>query len=184
MSADRLPTSTPARAGGPSAGPGPALPGLPSAELQQLWFALRRREWSSLVIVPVTRSTSALRLARALAEVGETTRRAPVKVIKAEGLDPAASGRLISDLAAASTAWSTIAASAAARGAAATTSGLTMVVLEPVVTNPLGIQIALATDAAVLCVELGNSELALAEKSIDLVGRERFLGCVTLRGEK
>ena len=42
---------------------------LPSRELQELWFATRRRDWKSLVVVPASPGTSVLHIAKALGEV-------------------------------------------------------------------------------------------------------------------
>lgn len=36
-------------------------------------------------------------------------------------------------------------------------------------------------DAAVLCVELGKVRLSAARRTIELVGRERFLGSIVRR---
>jgi hypothetical protein len=56
-----------------------------------------------------------------------------------------------------------------------------IVSLEPVVSNPLGIAVALAADAALLCITLGETLLASAKRTVDLIGPERFIGSVVLR---
>jgi hypothetical protein len=49
-----------------------------------------------------------------------------------------------------------------------------------VVENPLGIAIAFAADAVLVTIELGVTDLASARKTIEMVGRERLLGCVVI----
>src|SRR5260370_7451413 len=55
-----------------------------------------------------------------------------------------------------------------------------IVALEPVVSNPLGIAVAMAADAALLCVTLGEAPLASAKRTIEMIGRERFIGVVVV----
>ncbi len=137
----------------------------PSVDLQQLWFAALRREWSTLAVIPAHAGASALPIARALAEVGGLHRGSPVKLITAEGMDLSATARLIVEI-----------TSHAASG------GVVIVALDPVITNQAGIPVALSTDAALLCVALGNSDLASARRTIELIGKDRFIGCVTTKG--
>src|SRR4051812_15743117 len=64
------------------------VPNLPSRDLQELWFATRRRNWRTLVVMPAAAGNlSALAIAKALGEVGGFIRMSPVHVINAEGLD-------------------------------------------------------------------------------------------------
>ena len=39
---------------------------------------------------------------------------------------------------------------------------------------------ALAADAALLCVEMGTTAIAAARETMQIVGAQRFLGCITL----
>src|SRR6185436_4198366 len=57
-----------------------------------------------------------------------------------------------------------------------------IVAVDPVVANPGAVAIVRGTSAALLVVRLGESFLASARTTIDVVGRERFLGCVVLDG--
>jgi hypothetical protein len=52
--------------------------------------------------------------------------------------------------------------------------------IESVLSNPLGIGIAQAADAVVLCVRKGRTKIAAARRTIELIGRERFVGSVVL----
>jgi hypothetical protein len=56
-------------------------------------------------------------------------------------------------------------------------AGQVVVAIQPVVVEPLGVAIAQAADAVVLCVELGRTRLKAARRTIELIGRERIAGC-------
>jgi hypothetical protein len=137
---------------------------LPSGELQQLWFACLRREWSSLVVIPAHPGGSSLFVARSLAEVGGLQRNSPVKLITAEGTDMAATSRLIIDMT-----------------AHVASGGLVIVAIDSVLENQAGIPVALAADAALLCVSYGESDFASARRTLELVGQDRFVGTVTFQ---
>ena len=137
---------------------------LPSAELQQLWFACLRRDWSSLVVVPSHPGGSSLPVARALAEIGGLHRSSPVKLITAEGMDMSATSRLIIDI------TSHVA-----------TGGLAIVAIDSVLSNQAGIPVALSVDAALLCVDLQEADVTSATRTLELIGRDRFVGSVTLK---
>jgi hypothetical protein len=137
---------------------------LPSAELQQLWFATLSRPWSSLIVVPAHPGMSALFVARALAEVGGLHRSSPIRVISAEGIDMGGASRLIIEM-----------TSTVAQG------GLVIVAIDSVVTNPTGIPVSLAADAVLMCVALGDSDFKSARRTVELIGKDRFLGSVTFQ---
>jgi hypothetical protein len=46
--------------------------------------------------------------------------------------------------------------------------------------NPTSVPLARAADAVVLCVELGATDAKSAERTLDAIGRERFLGTLVL----
>ncbi|MFY0527025.1 hypothetical protein ACN28I_29090 [Archangium gephyra] len=56
-----------------------------------------------------------------------------------------------------------------------------VVLLDSVVANPVGLEVALAAERALLCVSLGTSDYTSARRTLDLIGKERFLGSVTLQ---
>jgi hypothetical protein len=142
----------------------PRSEGLPSGELQQLWFATIRREWASLVIIPADANASSAPIAQALAEVAQLHRGDSVRLFSARGAQLGASARLIMDMT-----------------THTTSGGLAIVALDPVVTNQAGIPLALSADAALLVVQMGASTLDAARRTIELVGKDRFVGCVTTR---
>ncbi len=164
---------------------------LPSRELQELWFATRRREWKSLVVVPAAPGTSVLHIAKALGEVGGAIRMSPVRVVNAEGMDLDQIATLVLDLSddiapevppepkgstwtSGSGGWD----GPAGRGAPA--SRATIIAIEAVAENPLILPLALAADAVLLCVEIGRTRLEDARHTIELIERERIVGTVLL----
>ncbi len=55
-----------------------------------------------------------------------------------------------------------------------------VVTIESVLSNPLGIMLAQAADAALLCVRKRKTKLAAAQKTVELIGRDLFIGSVVL----
>jgi hypothetical protein len=56
------------------------------------------------------------------------------------------------------------------------------VALRSVAENPAALPIARATDALVLCVALGKTDVKSAQRTIGAIGRERFLGSILVGG--
>jgi hypothetical protein len=160
------------------------VPPLPSRDLQELWFATRRREWRTLVVMPASAGTSALGIAKSLGEVGGFIRMSPVQVINAEGLDLGKIAALVMDISAAATsaAWTMNSPNTRSGGVdPGARLDATIVALDPVVANPLVLPVALAADAVLLCVELGTTELEAARRTLELVGRDRVIGSVVIK---
>jgi hypothetical protein len=165
-------------------------PGLPSRELQELWFATRRKDWKSLVVVPAAPGLSAFPIAKALGEIGGVIRMSPVQVVNAEGLDLPSIATLVQDFSGdqqrgSGSVWTSSAPGNNGPQGAETFSVLKqerafIVAIEPVVTNPLALPLALAADAVLLCLELGVTDMEAARHTIDLVGRDRLVGSVLL----
>src|SRR5215472_8045529 len=130
--------------------------GVPDDEFRDLWFATLRQEWSALVVVPAHGGASAVPIARSLAEIGG------VDLICAEGVTPGSSTSITQGMLA-----------SAARGRV-------IVALDPLVSNPAGLPVALAADAALLCVTLGQTEIASARRTVEMIGLDRFIGCIAL----
>jgi hypothetical protein len=59
--------------------------------------------------------------------------------------------------------------------------GRAIIAIQPVVDEPLGVEVAQAADAVVLCVQMGKARVPAARRTIDLIGRERVIGAVLLR---
>ncbi|MGQ0507141.1 MAG: hypothetical protein ACT4TC_17675 [Myxococcaceae bacterium] len=135
----------------------------PDAELQQLWFAIIRREWSSLVVIPAQPGGSTVELAKALAAIGTVQRGTEVRVINAQRAELRGTSKLIVEM------------TSVVRG-----GGVCLVAVDSVVENQAGIPLALAADAALLAVTLGETDLVHAKRTLELVGESRFVGSVTI----
>ena len=133
----------------------------PSAEMQRLWFATLKKEWRSLAVMPSHPHGSAADIARALAQVGKMQNDADVKLISALGIDMAAATRLIIDV-----------TGHTAHG------GWAIVLLDSVISNPSGIPLAMAADAALLCVELQKADIESGRRTLELIGENKFVGAV------
>ncbi len=169
----------------------------PGREYQELWFRLARLPWASLVIVPADRGTSASEIATSLAEVATSLRDTAVTAIVADQMDYG-SARALAELqprlangAAFGTtievrARDTSSASPPSSGTtnAATAlppTGRAIVAIRAVVDEPLGIAIAHAADAVLLCVEMGRSRAGAARRTTELIGADRIVGAVVVR---
>ncbi|HTN54516.1 MAG TPA: hypothetical protein VML50_19055 [Anaeromyxobacter sp.] len=141
----------------------------PGREVQQLWFALARRRWTSLALIPADEGGSTAELASSLAEVGRQLREGAVTALQLSRLDYiTASG--IADA---------VAANGRGEGLA---QNLQVVIAVPsVIEEPLGVAVVHAADLAVLCVDLRRSHLGSARRTVEIVGRERFAGSILLR---
>ncbi|WP_224247557.1 hypothetical protein [Hyalangium gracile] len=143
--------------------PAPAEP-IPT-ELLHLWTLLTQREkWNSLVVVPAQPGASGLMAARAIVEVGSQYRERAIRLIDAEGLPPGAASRLVRDM-----------------KAHVEQGGMVVVCIDSVLSNPVGVEVAMATERALLCVPLGSTQFSAARHTLELIGKARFLGSVTLQ---
>ena len=176
-------------------------------DIADLWFALSRVSWSSLVLVPADEGGSASEVATALAEFGGRLRDAPITAIVADSMD-FESARILSDLqqrvgfspiprervtveaevvdaeqprGAAPPASEQRAIERTGYEATALNPGAVVVAIQPVVVEPLGVAIAQAASAVVLCVELGKTRLASARRTIELIGADRIVGAFLIR---
>jgi hypothetical protein len=158
----------------------PDLAALTPREMQELWFATIRHEWRSLVVVPASPGFSVLPIARALADVGGAIRGSPLLVLRAEGTDLNKIALLVSHL----TNDASRVGSAAPRSArprSADAEKAMIIAIDAVVTNPLVLPVALAADAVLVCVALGETPLESARHTVELIGRDRVIGSVLLR---
>jgi hypothetical protein len=131
---------------------------------QRLWLATQRRPWGSLAVIPAGRRGATPRVARALVGVGSCHLGSRIRLLDATTIR-------LSDL------------GACLRGLTDPRPRPTRVILAlgSVLENPPGLAVAQAADAAILCVALGESTLAEAERTIEEVGRARFVGSLILR---
>jgi hypothetical protein len=74
---------------------GTSLDAAVTRRIEQLWFGLARRKWSSVVLVPVDADGSAATIARSLAAVGNRMRDRPVTAVVADSIDYGAALALV-----------------------------------------------------------------------------------------
>lgn len=148
----------------PAPAPAPPPAGALDPEWPQLWFAALQREWSSLVVVPAAAGVPSLFAARAIAEAGRLYRGHAVHLLDATGAGPTAATAVVA-----------AAAELSARGEQS------VVAVDWPLANHPAIHVARSADAALLLVPLGTASLADTRRTVDAVGRDRFLGSVTVK---
>ena len=131
-------------------------------EWQKLWLATQRRSWTTLAVLPASLFRSSLRTARALASVGWQHLARPVEVIDATDVELGSLEIILDEL---------------ARRRYA--QRLTIVAVPSARTSPPALRIAAACDAALLALRL-DDRIEDAEKAIEEVGAERFVGSVVV----
>lgn len=143
-------------------GPVPAAMPMPEARWQQVWFAARRRPWSSLAVVSAHPGTSARTVAEALAAVGRLHGQRVTRLVDAEETALTEVDEVLKSL-----------------GAITGRDELAVVALGCPLAQATAIPIARACAAALLVVPLGESRFADAHRAIELIGADRFVGAVT-----
>src|SRR5262249_8846619 len=117
--------------------------GIPSLSLQQLWFSLQRREWSTLVVVPADPEMSVMDFGRPLYEVGRLALGEKLRLVDARDVKLTRTAALILEMT----------GGGPTRG---TDGARALVLIESVLSHPSGVPVALGADAALLCVEMGK----------------------------
>ena len=140
-------------------------------EFQSLWFTLARLPWRSLVVVPGDEHGSSASVATALADVGRRLKSGPVTFLVMAGpLDYASAGRIVAS----------VAGPPPESSGTAPAYGRVIVAIPPVVNEPLGIAVTDAADAVVLCIEKGKTRTPAARRTIEMIGRDRIVGCILI----
>jgi len=116
------------------------------------------------VVVPAQPGTSGLAVGRAIVSVGNQYRERPLRLIDAEGLRPGAASRLVRDL-----------------RAYVEQGGRVVTCIDSILTHPVGLEVALAAERALLCVPLGSTQFSAARQTLERIGKARFLGSVCTR---
>ena len=141
----------------------PATP--PNSEWQRIWLSMRQHAWTSLAIVPSHAGIDVVMVAEMLVATGRLQGERPVDLVNATGVQLANVQDLIESLSAVSN-----------RG------GSAIVPVDPILDNPSAIAIVQAASSALFVVRLGESLIAGAQTSLDLVGRSRFIGSIVVDG--
>jgi hypothetical protein len=134
-------------------------------EVQELWYRLAARPWSSLAVVSPDRTPNTLRLARSLAELGTLHTRHVVDLIDGLQLDP--------DRAAA------IAQRVGSQGSGPSVAEPRFVIaVDSPIVNPVAIRLLATADAVLMLLEKGVSSIPQARRIVEIVGPERLVGAV------
>jgi hypothetical protein len=172
----------------------------PGREFQELWFSVARLHWASIVLVPADAGGGAADVATSLAQVGTQLRDTPVTAVVANRIDFSCARalaefqpRLLQDrrLPAIEVEARPVAVGAPASAPPAVRPvrdatpmpplGRAIIAIPPVVDEPLGVAVAQAADAVVLCVHLGKTRMPAARRTIELIGADRIVGVVLVR---
>ncbi len=131
---------------------------------QRTCLAVLRGEWTTLALVPTDPSAPVKALSDALSDVSRGYRLRPLRLQDGAGASPARVAELQDEL-------------AAARGGDARL----VVTLDDPRTSPAAVPLLVAAEAVVLVVRLGATGLRAVDELVEIVGRERILGCVVAR---
>jgi hypothetical protein len=135
--------------------------------LQQLWLATQQRAWRSLAVVSASAGLPTIDSANMLAKMAWRYSGEPTSVFDLRDV----SLRLVEHQ------LREIHVQVAA-------GDRVFVALRSVAENPAAVPIARASDALILCVALGKTDMKSAQRTIDAIGRERFLGSVLVEPEQ
>ncbi len=133
-------------------------------DLQKLWIATTRKTWRTLAIVPAAPNLSALNVANQLAEIawqysGKATTVLDLRDVRLRLLD-----YQLKEIESHVELGENV-----------------ILALEAVTKNPTTIPIASKADAAILLVCLGDTEAKSAQKAIEEIGPEKFIGSILVK---
>lgn len=133
---------------------------------QRLWVALQKRKWQTLGIVGASAGmkSSPMEAASILADIGWQHLGQPIQVMDLR-----------------ETPLNLIETRLAELHVQRDRGERVFVVLSPIADNPATVAMGSHVDGLVLCLVLGMTPLSDAEKTIDELGRDRFLGTIVLR---
>ena len=136
----------------------------PPVEWQHLWFAIARQSWTALAIVPAHPLLSSLNTARQLVAAGQALGGSRLVCVDATSPEPAAARLSVAEV----------------ERHVQAGSQCVVAVASPI-TKPASIGVVRAAGAAVLLVPLGDTAIATAQRTIECIGREHFLGAISTR---
>ena len=132
--------------------------------MQKLWLATQRREWQSVAIVPASQSVETLPIAETLAQIAWCYNGQPSCVFDLRDLSLRLAEYQIREA-----------------HAQAQSGARVLVALRSLAENPTALLVARQTDAVILCIAMGETELKVADKAIAEIGRDRVLGTILVR---
>ncbi len=136
-------------------------------KMQHLWLSLQKRSWRTLAVVGASKGIDTLKVANDLAKIAWWYTGQPSAVFDMRDL----SLRLLEHQ---------------LREMASDLKGgeRVFIALRSTSENPTTAPLARAADTAVLCVQLGKTEAKVAQKTLDAVGLEKFIGTLLVSDEE
>jgi hypothetical protein len=135
---------------------------------QELWFTLARSRWNSLALVPADPADSTAGVVAKIADVGRRLRHTPVTfLVMAGAIEFASAGKFVS----------AVARNDGNAGEEPLPSRV-VIAVPSVIAEPLALAVTDAADVVVLYVRKGTTRRKSVERTIEMVGRDRILGCV------
>jgi hypothetical protein len=129
--------------------------------MQHLWLGLEKKPWRSLAVVSASKGVETLSAANSLAKIAWWYTGVPTCVFDMRDLSLRLLEHQLRDMASQLHGGERI-----------------FIALRSTSENPTAVPLAQAADAAVLCVELGKTDMKAAERTLDAVGRQKFLGTI------
>lgn len=129
--------------------------------MQHLWLGLEKRPWRSLAVMSASKGVATLAAANSLAKIAWWYTGVPTCVFDMRDLSLRLLEHQLRDMATQLNGGERI-----------------FIALRSTTENPTAVPLAKAADAAVLCVELGKTDMRAAERTLEAVGRAKFLGTI------
>jgi hypothetical protein len=136
-------------------------------EWQRLWLALQARPWAALAVIPASSGGPpdfAVLIAMTLARTGMIHLNAPIHVADAVDLQLGNVKVFQNEIA-----------------EARESGGRILLALAPIGENPVSETLVQATDGAVLCVLLDRMDSSGAARTVERLGKNRFVGSIVFR---
>jgi hypothetical protein len=143
----------------------PPLAGVDPLAMQQLWVAIQRRPWRSLAVVSGSEGISTIEVATVLSRIAWYYRGQPSCVVDLRDVSLRLLDYHLQEIA------------AQMNGGEQST----IISLRSIYENPTVASVVNVADAAVICVRLGVSKIASARRTVDEIGRDKFIGTIVLR---
>lgn len=137
---------------------------VPDQQAQELWFSLEREPWNSLAVVPAAAGASTFNIVKSLKEVAEMRGLQSVQTIDCNRVGLAEVGEAQTRL----------------QTFASLGHKVIFNTASPVDT-PAAAALVRAADAVLLVAHLDRTYVADMQRVVAVVGREKFIGCVTVQ---
>jgi hypothetical protein len=132
---------------------------------QLLWLATQRRTWRSLAVVGASEGVPTIEIANMFAKLAWWYRGQASSVADFRDLSLRLVDYQLRDVA-----------------AQLERESITIVIaLRSIFENPTVVPVASVADAAILCVKLGATKIKHARRTVETIGRDRFIGTIVLR---